>query len=55
MANCAMTRFGFVMITYTATLSVALTSAFHPAPKLLWNVGASVRSGGAAHASVSCW
>jgi len=37
-----MTRFGFVMITYAAMLSVTLTSVFHPAPKLLWNVGASV-------------
>ena len=41
----AMTRFGFVMIIYAATLSVALTSVFHPAPKLLWNVGASVPFG----------
>ena len=40
-----MTRFGFVMTTYAATLFVALTSVFHPAPKLLWNASASVALG----------
>ena len=40
-----MTRFGFVMTTYTATLFVALTGVFHPAPKLLWNASASVPIG----------
>ena len=40
-----MTRFGFVITTYAATLSVALTSVFHPAPKLLWNASASVPIG----------
>lgn len=40
-----MTRFGFVMSTYAATLFVALTSVFHPAPKLLWNASASVPIG----------
>jgi conjugative transfer signal peptidase TraF len=40
-----MTRFGFVMTTYAATLFVALTSVFHPAPKLLWNASASVPIG----------
>src|ERR1700739_2576279 len=40
-----MTRFGFVMTTYAAALFVALTSVFHPAPKLLWNASASVPIG----------
>ncbi|MBN9559468.1 MAG: S26 family signal peptidase [Alphaproteobacteria bacterium] len=40
-----MTRFGFVITTYAATLFVALTSVFHPAPKLLWNASASVPVG----------
>ena len=40
-----MTRFGFVMTTYAATLFVALTTVFHPAPKLLWNASASVPIG----------
>lgn len=40
-----MTRFGFAITTYAATLFVALTSVFHPAPKLLWNASASVPIG----------
>ena len=40
-----MTRFGFVITTYAATLFVALSSVFHPAPKLLWNASASVPIG----------
>jgi conjugative transfer signal peptidase TraF len=40
-----MTRFGFVITTYAATLSVALTSTIHPAPELLWNASASVPIG----------
>ena len=40
-----MTRFGFVITTYAAVLFVALTSVFHPAPKLLWNASASVPIG----------
>jgi len=36
-----MTRFGFVITTYAATLFVALTSIFRPAPILLWNASAS--------------
>ena len=40
-----MTRFGFAITTSTATLFVALTSVFHPAPKLLWNASASVPIG----------
>jgi len=40
-----MTRLGFVITTCAATLLVALTSVFHPAPKLLWNASASVPIG----------
>jgi len=40
-----MTRFGIVITTCAATLLVALTSVFHPAPKLLWNASASVPIG----------
>ena len=40
-----MTRFGFAITTYFATLFVALTSVFHPVPKLLWNASASVPIG----------
>ena len=40
-----MTRVGPVMATCAATLLVALTSVFHPAPKLLWNASASVPIG----------
>ena len=40
-----MTRFGFVITTCAAPFLVALTSVFHPAPKLLWNASASVPIG----------
>ena len=40
-----MTRFGFVIITCAATFFIALTSVFHPAPKLLWNASASAPLG----------
>jgi conjugative transfer signal peptidase TraF len=39
------TRFGFGITTYAATLLVALTSVFHPAPKLLWNASGSAPIG----------
>jgi conjugative transfer signal peptidase TraF len=39
------TRVGFAITTYGATLLVAMTSVFHPAPKLLWNASASVPIG----------
>jgi len=39
------THFGFVNTTSTAALLVALTSVFHPAPRLLWNASASVPIG----------
>jgi conjugative transfer signal peptidase TraF len=40
-----MTRLGFAVTTCAATLLVALSSFFHPAPKLLWNASASVPVG----------
>jgi len=40
-----MTRFGFVINTYAATLFVGLTSTLPPGPKLLWNASASVPIG----------
>jgi len=40
-----MTRFGFVMTTYFTTLGVGLSALFHPAPRLIWNVSASVPIG----------
>ena len=40
-----MTRFGRVMTTYLAALTVGVAALFHPAPKLLWNASASVPIG----------
>jgi conjugative transfer signal peptidase TraF len=40
-----MTRFGWVMATYIATLGVGLSALFHPVPKLIWNATASVPIG----------
>ena len=40
-----MTRFGWVMATYTSTLAISISSLFHPAPKLLWNASASAPIG----------
>ena len=40
-----MTRFGWVMVTYIATLGVGLSALFHPVPKLIWNATASVPIG----------
>ena len=40
-----MTRFGWVMTTYFAALSIGVAALFHPAPKLLWNASASVPTG----------
>jgi len=39
------TRFGWVMSTYFATLGVGLSGMIHPAPKLIWNASASVPAG----------
>jgi type IV secretory pathway protease TraF len=40
-----MTRLGFAVTTCAATLLVALSSFFHPVPKMLWNASASVPIG----------
>jgi conjugative transfer signal peptidase TraF len=40
-----MTRFGWVMTTYFAVLSIGVSALFHPAPRLLWNPSASVPIG----------
>ena len=40
-----MTRFGWVMTTYLAALTIDLAALFDPAPKLLWNASASVPIG----------
>jgi conjugative transfer signal peptidase TraF len=40
-----MTRLGFAVATCAATLLIALSSFFHPVPKLLWNASASVPIG----------
>jgi conjugative transfer signal peptidase TraF len=40
-----MTRFGWVMTTYAATLGIGLMALLHPAPRLIWNASASVPIG----------
>jgi conjugative transfer signal peptidase TraF len=40
-----MTRFGWVMSTYFATLGVGLSALIHPVPKLIWNASESVPVG----------
>ena len=40
-----MTRFGWVMTTYLAALTIDVAALFQPAPKLLWNASASVPIG----------
>ena len=40
-----MTRFGYVMTTYFASLGIGASALFHPAPKLIWNASASVPIG----------
>ena len=40
-----MTRFGWVMTTYSAVLVIGVTALFHPAPRLIWNASASVPIG----------
>jgi conjugative transfer signal peptidase TraF len=40
-----MTRFGWVMTTYSAVLVIGVTALFHPVPKLIWNASASVPIG----------
>jgi conjugative transfer signal peptidase TraF len=40
-----LTRFRWVMTTSFAALSIGLSALFHPEPRLLWNVSASVPMG----------
>jgi type IV secretory pathway protease TraF len=40
-----MTRFGYVMTTYLAMLTVGVLAFFHPAPRLIWNATASTPTG----------
>ena len=40
-----MTRFGWVMSTYFASLGIGVSTLFHPAPRLIWNASASVPIG----------
>jgi conjugative transfer signal peptidase TraF len=40
-----MTRFGWVMLTTLAALGTAISAAFHPLPRLIWNASASVPIG----------
>ena len=40
-----MTRFGWLMTMYLATLAIELSTLFHPAPRLIWNASASVPIG----------
>ena len=40
-----MTRFGYVMATYFASLGIGASALFHPLPRLIWNASASVPIG----------
>ena len=40
-----MTRFGWVMSTYVASLAIGVSALFHPLPRLIWNASASVPLG----------
>jgi conjugative transfer signal peptidase TraF len=40
-----MTRFGWVMATYSAVLVIGIMPLLHPAPRLIWNASASVPIG----------
>ena len=40
-----MTRFGYVMATYVAMLSVGALAFFRPSPRLIWNATASTPTG----------
>jgi type IV secretory pathway protease TraF len=40
-----MTRFGYVVTTYSTTLAVGLSAFLHLTPKLIWNASASVPIG----------
>lgn len=40
-----MTRFGYVMTAYFATMATIVTAFIHPSPRLIWNASASVPIG----------
>jgi conjugative transfer signal peptidase TraF len=40
-----MTRFGYVMAAYFATMAMIITAFIHPLPRLIWNASASVPVG----------
>ena len=40
-----MTRFGWVMSTYVASLAISVSVVFHPLPRFIWNASASVPIG----------
>lgn len=40
-----MTRFGYVMVAYFATMATIVTAFIHPSPRLIWNASASVPVG----------
>lgn len=40
-----MTRFGYVMAAYFATMATVITAFIHPSPRLVWNASASVPVG----------
>ncbi|MFA5964989.1 MAG: S26 family signal peptidase [Sphingomonas sp.] len=40
-----MTRFGYVMVAYFATMATIVTAFVHPSPRLIWNASASVPVG----------
>src|SRR5208283_1825400 len=41
----AMSRFGYVIVTYLAVLAAGGLAFFHPAPRLIWNATASTPTG----------
>ena len=40
-----MTRLGYVMVAYLATMATIVTAFIHPSPRLIWNASASVPVG----------
>jgi conjugative transfer signal peptidase TraF len=40
-----MSRFGYVMVAYFATMAMVITAFIHPSPRLIWNASASVPIG----------
>ena len=40
-----MTRFGYVMVAYFATMATVISAFIHPSPRLIWNASASVPIG----------